>query len=227
VFIRRLIIAIIWNVAFFGGILFLYAHTFDWWRAWVYVGVVGVVSAATMILVFRDREDLLKQRMRGVIQKGQPWSDRLIIIPFVFAFGYLFALIPLDVFRWHLLPRPNVIVSSLGLVVFVFGWWLIAATMQANNFAVPVVKLQQDRGHVVVDRGVYAYVRHPMYCGVVLVMAGSALWLESYAAATYSALPTLLLAVRILIEERLLRRELPGYEEYTRRVRYRLLPGVW
>ena len=179
------------------------AGTFHWWRAWVLLGVAMLATIATMVGVFRDREDLLKERMKGIIQKGQPWIDRAVVLPFVFTFGFLFWLIPNDVFRFHLLPRPVVVVSSLGLLMFVVGWWIIALSFKANAFAILVVRHQTERQHVVVDSGVYAIVRHPMYVGVILLMIGMPLWLESYAGAMLAIVPSALLASsEYLIEER-------------------------
>ncbi len=86
---------------------------------------------------------------------------------------------------------------------------------------------QRERGQTVIDTGVYAVVRHPMYAAGILLMIGAPLWLESYAAALLASVPVALLIVRIRIEERFLRRELEGYDAYTRRVRYRLIPFVW
>jgi protein-S-isoprenylcysteine O-methyltransferase Ste14 len=220
-------LAIVWNAFCFGGTLFLAAGTLHWWRAWVFVCVVIVATVATMVGVMRDRPELLKERFKGILQRGQPWVDRLIVLMFAFSFGYLIWLIPTDVFRWHKLPKPGVIVSSLGLLLYATGFLVVALSLQANAFAIPVVKHQRERGHAVVDTGVYGIVRHPMYVGVILLMFGMPLWLESYAAALFAIVPSTALAVRILIEERFLRRELAGYEEYTERVRYRLVPGLW
>jgi protein-S-isoprenylcysteine O-methyltransferase Ste14 len=227
VFARKLILAIVWNVLCFGGTLFWGAHTFHWWRAWVFVGVVVVATVATMVGVLRDRPELMRERFKGLIQRGQPWIDRLVVLVFAFSFGVLFWLIPTDVFELHTFPKPGVLVSSLGLAMYIAGWWIIALTFQANAFAIPVIKHQKERGHVVVDSGVYAAVRHPMYVGVILMMFGMPLWLESYAGALWAMVPTAALATRILVEERFLRRELTGYEAYTERVRYRLLPFIW
>jgi len=139
----------------------------------------------------------------------------------------LIAVIPLDVFRFHLLGKPNAIVSGIGLLLFVAGWWMIALSFKENTFAAPVVKHQAERHQTVVDTGVYGIVRHPMYAGAVLLMIGMPLWLESYAAALLAIAPIALLAVRILFEEQFLRQELNGYDAYTERVRYKLLPYVW
>jgi protein-S-isoprenylcysteine O-methyltransferase Ste14 len=89
------------------------------------------------------------------------------------------------------------------------------------------VRHQEERRQVVVDRGLYAVVRHPMYAGAIPLSIGMPLWLGSYAAALAAVVPIAILVVRILVEERFLRRELPGYEEYTRKVRWRMVPGVW
>lgn len=226
-FTRRLILGIVWNTLVFGAVLFFPAGTFNWPRAWVLLAVVFISSAVTMIAVFRTRQDLLKERLKGVIQKGQPIIDRLIVLAFIFAYGLSVALIPLDVFRYHLLPKPNIVVSSLGLVLVVIGWWIISLVFKENAFAAPVVRHQSERQHHVVDTGVYAIVRHPMYAGIFLFNVGMALWLESYAAAIATAIPMALLAVRIVFEERFLKRELPGYAAYTQKVHYRMIPFVW
>lgn len=78
-----------------------------------------------------------------------------------------------------------------------------------------------------IDTGVYSIVRHPMYAGAVLVMIGMSLWLKSYAAALLALIPITILVVRIQFEEQFLRQELKGYETYTQKVRYKLLPYLW
>jgi protein-S-isoprenylcysteine O-methyltransferase Ste14 len=226
-FTRKLILSIAWNFASFAAALFIPAGTIHWWRAWVLIGVLLASTTITMVAVLRTREGLLRERFKGIIQKGQPWVDRVIILSFLIAYGISLTFIPLDVFHYHLLTKPSVWVSSLGLVLVIVGWLIIALVFRENAFAAPVVRHQPEREHKVVDTGVYAIVRHPMYAGIFLFNVGMPLWLESYAAAIATLVPMALLAVRILFEERFLRRELAGYEDYTRRVRYRLVPFVW
>jgi protein-S-isoprenylcysteine O-methyltransferase Ste14 len=126
-----------------------------------------------------------------------------------------------------MLPSPPFLLASLGLVLFALGWTIIAVALRTNPFAVTVVRLQNERQHTVVDTGIYSVVRHPMYAGNPAVNVGLSLWLGSYAAVVFAAIPLGLLMVRIGLEERFLRRELPGYREYVSRVPYRLLPGLW
>jgi protein-S-isoprenylcysteine O-methyltransferase Ste14 len=226
-FTRKLILGVVWNTLIFGIALFAPAGTLHWWRAWVLLGVLFVATIVTMIVVFRTRQDLLRERLKGIIQKGQPPVDRIIVLAFIFAYGASIAFIPLDVFHYHILPKPNFLVASLGLVLVIVGWCIIALVFKENAFAVPVVRHQTERQHKVVDTGVYSVVRHPMYVGIFLFNIGMALWLESYAGAIVTIIPFSLLALRSVFEERFLRRELQGYEAYTQKVRYRLLPFIW
>lgn len=227
VFVRKLIISVIWNVGTFALVLFPAAGTIHWWRAWVLLGVIFVATVVTMVGVLRTRPELLNERMKGLIQKGQPAVDRAIILAFLVAYGCSFMLIPLDVFGYHLLPTPPLWVSSAGLLLLIAGWWLVSLSFRDNAFAVPVVRHQTERAHAVADTGIYSVIRHPLYAGVILFNVGIPLWLQSYAAAILAAVPASLLVVRLLFEERFLRRELAGYSAYAEKVRYRLVPGVW
>jgi protein-S-isoprenylcysteine O-methyltransferase Ste14 len=227
VFYRRLLFSVLWNSGTYGAALFVAAGTFDWWRAWVLVGMIAVGTLAMMLLVFRTRPDLLRERMKGMVQKGQPVADRVLVLAFLVCYMGSTAFIGLDVFDLHLLPKPSMWVSSIGLVLVVVGWVVIALVFRENAFAAPVVKHQTTRGHKVVDTGVYSIVRHPMYAGIFVFSAGMALWLESYAGALAAIVPIGVLALRIVFEERFLRKELPGYGSYAERIRYRLIPFVW
>jgi protein-S-isoprenylcysteine O-methyltransferase Ste14 len=226
-FIFKLIVGIIFNVAIFGGLLLLPAGTLQWWRAWVFIGVVVVGTVASIASLFPGHADLLDERLKPPIQKGQPLADKIIVLLFLATFVGLMVFIPLDVFRWHLLGEPGAVVSSLGMILVVAGWGIITLSFKENAFAAPVVKHQEARQHTVIDSGVYGMVRHPMYAGLVLFLVGLSLWLESYAAALLAGVPIGTLALRILVEEQFLRRALKGYDAYTERVRYRLIPFLW
>jgi protein-S-isoprenylcysteine O-methyltransferase Ste14 len=225
--VLKLIAGVIIQLAIFGGLLFVPAGTLDWWRAWAFMGVIFACAAATMAFVFRDRQDLLKERFKFPIQKGQPLADKIVLPLLIAAYVAWIVFIPLDVFRYRLMGRPGALVSSLGLALVVAGWWVMALALRENPFAVPVVKYQKERHQTVIDTGVYGVVRHPMYAGAMLLLVGMSLWLESYAGALLASVPIAVLVVRIMIEEHLLRRELQGYDAYTKRIRYRLIPFLW
>jgi protein-S-isoprenylcysteine O-methyltransferase Ste14 len=226
-FILKLIASIIFNVAIFAVLLFLPAATLDWWRAWLFIGVVFIGTAGAMVSLSRDHEGLLKERLKPPIQKGQPLADKIIVVLYLAAFSGLVIFIPLDVFRFHLMGKPGTLVSSLGLALLVAGWWIAYLALRENAFAALVVKYQEERQQTVIDTGVYSIVRHPLYAGDALLMVGIPLWLESYPAALLASVPIATVALRILAEERFLRRELKGYDAYTQKVRYRLIPFLW
>jgi protein-S-isoprenylcysteine O-methyltransferase Ste14 len=225
--IPKLVVGVLFNVAFYAFLLFVPAGTSHWWRAWVFLAVTVVVMTVTIFSIFPDSADLFSQRAKGVIQKGQPLWDRVLVILLVISFVGQIVFIPLDVFRFHLMPKPGELVSFLGLALYVAGWWIMTLAMKVNPFAVPVVRLQEDRHQRVIDTGIYAVVRHPMYAGFVPMVVGPALWLQSYAAALLAIVPIAVLALRSVFEEQFLKRELKGYDAYTEKVGYRLIPFVW
>lgn len=225
--LATLVLGVCVQPALFALMLFGPVGTFAWPRAWVLIGIVGVASVVSLAVLMRDDSGLLAERLKPPIQRGQPTADKVVTM--LFLAGYLAAIVfvPLDVFAWHVLPPPPLAVAAAGLLLFLAGWFLLTWAMHVNAFAAPIVKHQAERHQHVVDTGPYAIVRHPMYAGAVPLMLGLPLWLGSTAGALVAFLPILVLGARIAIEERFLRRELHGYDAYTRRVRWRLVPGVW
>jgi len=223
----KLIASILFNLAFYGGLLFIPAGTLKWWRAWVFLGVVLICTVATMLGVFRHSEDLLNERFKSPLRKGQPLADKIVLSLFIATFLGVIVLIPLDVFRFHFLGQPSPVVSFLVLVLHMVGWLIISLAFKENAFAIAAVKLQTERRQTVIDTGVYGMVRHPMYAGAIPYLVGMPLWLESYAAALLASVPVGLLALRCLLEERFLKGKLQGYAAYMEKVRYRLLPFFW
>jgi protein-S-isoprenylcysteine O-methyltransferase Ste14 len=112
-------------------------------------------------------------------------------------------------------------------VLYLASTLFILWVFRENSFAAPVVKLQTERAQRVISTGPYAHVRHPMYSGMMLFFAGVSLLLGSWWGVAMTPVFLVLFAVRIRIEERILREGLPGYSDYVTRVRYRLLPRVW
>jgi len=226
-FILNLILRITVYVVILASLLFVPAGTLAWPRAWLYVGAMYLGMVALIIHLDRTDRELLVERAKPRRQKGQPLSDQIILQALIAAYHGQIVFISLDVFRFHLLPRPSWIVSSLGLAIYLIGWRIVYLSLRANTFASPVVKLQDERGHSVVDVGVYSVVRHPMYSGAILIVVGLPLCLESYAGAMLGIIPIAVVALRCVLEEKFLRQNLSGYAEYTRRVRFRMIPYLW
>lgn len=215
------------QVALFAALLLLPAGTWNWPRAIQFLVVHGVLSFIVTIVLALIAPASLEARMQGVVHKSQPRADRIIsyfLFPLMFVW---FLLIPIDVFYLQWLPVPGYIVSSFGAVLFLSGYGIVSLALFQNEFAAPIIKDQSARGHVLVDTGLYAYIRHPFYLGSALYFIGIALWLESYLCLFLLIIIFTILVIRIFVEEKTLRETLPGYIDYMTRVRYRIIPFVW
>ena len=225
---HRIMARLIADATLVGIVMFTTARTLAWGSAWVLLAVLLFVRAIGARAVYHVNPALLLDRAKLPIHADQPWSDRLLLIA-VLSTGILGLPIvaALDVFRWHALPRPVPLLRGFGLVLFALGWGLKSLALRANAFAVPVVRLQRERVHALADSGVYGVIRHPFYAADPLIFVGLGLWLASYVAVLAAAIPLTFVLVRLCLEERFLKRELPGYHAYMLRVRHRLIPGVW
>jgi len=217
--------ALLWIVSI-GALLFLSAGTLDWPGAWIFLAefVIGGL-AMTLWLAWRD-PGLLKERMGGPFQKGQAFWDKVFMAFIIVVWFSWLVLMALDAKRWALSDMPDVL-KVVGAALIPIGFLIVWLTFRENSFAAPVIKIQKERGQRVISTGPYAIVRHPMYAGGLLYMIGMPLLLGSWLGLLVLPLILGALSVRIFIEEATLRRGLPGYCEYVRRVRYRLVPGVW
>jgi protein-S-isoprenylcysteine O-methyltransferase Ste14 len=223
----RQVVGVLGYVALFAALLFGPAGTFRWRAAWVLLAMLLIARSSSTMLLYRDRRDLLAERAKLPLQRGQPLADRILLPAFMASFAALIAFASWDRWHLHLLPASPALLRAAGLVSFLAGWWIVHLALRANAFAVTVVRHQTDRGHDVVTTGPYAIVRHPMYAGIVPSLVGVGLWLGSTAAVLGAAVPILILMTRIIFEERVLRRTLPEYASYASRVRWRLVPGIW
>jgi len=226
-FLLHTLSSVAFIVVIFGVLLFVPAWTLWWERGWTLLAATAIGTVVTMLVAFRGNEALYRERKRGLFQKGQPLADKLVVAPLITSYHAQIALCPLDVWHWHLLPEAGPVATSAGVVLAVTGWTIITLVFRQNAFAAPVVKHMKERHQQVIDTGVYAVVRHPMYAGAILWMVGMALWLGSWAGAIFALVPAGFFMVRIGVEEQFLRQELKGYVEYTKRVKWRLLPRVW
>lgn len=210
-------------VAFIGVLLFVSAGSLRWWQGWTYLGVAAIAQITTTLLV---PSGLLAERTKRR-HEGQKRWDRLLFV----AVGQLFArVIPIVAgldFRFGWKPEMAVWGESAALVFLVLGTALFIWSMRVNAFFSRLVRLQDDRGHVVVSGGPYRYVRHPGYVALVVNMIAGPVLLGSVWATIAGAVAAALVVLRTALEDRLLHDELEGYAEYAGRVRRRLVPGLW
>ena len=215
---------LIWIVAM-GALLFVPAGTLHWPAAWLFLATIGILGVAGGLWLAKTDPALLAERMRPMMQSGQPAADKKFMLVFGFAALIWFLAIGLDM-REHGTRIPPALQAS-GLLMLLLLSGFIMWVMRENSFAAPVIKLQTERGHRVISTGPYAFVRHPMYSGTVLFFVGAPLLLGSWWGVAMSPLFAVLFAIRIAIEERALIAGLPDYAGYAARVRYRLVPGLW
>lgn len=220
---RRVVQVLGFNVVT-GAILFGAAGTLSWVRAWIHIGLFTALFLANAAVVLPRNPELAARRSRR--QAGTKAFDKVFIalyLPSVLALPLVAGLDAVR-FAWAPLPFWTVVPGALLLIV---GMIPIGWSMITNPHLEPTVRIQDDRGHTVVNTGPYRYVRHPFYVGVIVMYASFPLVLGSAWAFAVVGWIALLFVSRTALEDRTLIRELEGYEAYSRRTRFRLVPHVW
>jgi protein-S-isoprenylcysteine O-methyltransferase Ste14 len=211
------------GLLFFGVLLFWPAGTFDYWQAWVFITVFTVVSLAPTVYWALRQPEVLRRRMRsGPIAETRP-VQKVATVGIVVAVMAMVVVSALDHrFGWSQVPTAVVV---LGDVLVAVGLGMSLLVVNQNNYAAATITVEAQQP--VVSTGLYGLVRHPMYVGALIMMVGMPLALDSYWGLITVVPAVAVLALRIADEENMLRQELDGYEEYTKKVHYRLVPGVW
>ena len=210
----------IFGIILIGLLIFLPAGTLSFFNGWLFIGILFVPMFFAGIVMMFKNPNLLKSRLdakeKQAAQKGvQSLAGLVFIAGFVLA-GLDFR------FGWSDVPLPVVIAAS---VIFLIGYGLYAEVMRENAYLSRTVKVEE--GQTVISTGLYGIVRHPMYLASVLMFLSIPLVMGSWYALIPFAFYPLLMVVRILDEEKLLTAELSGYEEYKRKVKYRMIPFIW
>jgi protein-S-isoprenylcysteine O-methyltransferase Ste14 len=215
----------IWLLAM-GVVLFLAAGDWGWPQGWVFLGEIAVSSFAVSFWLARHDPALLAARLSAPVQPDQqPW-DRVFMAAAALVFVSWLVLSALDArrFGWSVVPLWA---EALGAVLIALCMLVVWQTFRFNTFAAPQVRVQIDRQQRVITDGPYRIVRHPMYSGALLMFVGTPLLLGSWWGLLFVPLAVVGIGFRAVGEEQMLRVELPGYDDYTRDVRFRLFPGIW
>lgn len=211
------------GLVFFAATLFWPAGTFHYWQAWVFIAVfMATTVVPSMYLAVRDPA-AMQRRLHGGPTAETRIVQKIVIWAVTGSAVAAFVLSALDHrFGWSSVPTAVVV---LGNVLVAGGLILAQTVVFQNSFAGASIQVEDEQQ--LVSTGLYGLVRHPMYFGAVLMMFGTPLALGSYWALLVSIVSIPVFGVRITDEEKMLRAELDGYDEYTRKVRYRLLPYLW
>jgi protein-S-isoprenylcysteine O-methyltransferase Ste14 len=224
--LRRLIIQTVAFLVVMAALLFVPAGTVAWPAAWVFLGELVVPSVLIGVWLARHDPALLAERMSGLFRPGQSRADKALMAVFLALTLAWLVMMALDATRYRLSHVP-VWLQIVGAIALALCFYVAFLTFRANSYAAAAVRVQAERGHRIVTGGPYAVVRHPMYAGALLYFLGTPLLLGSWYGLAFAPGFIALLAVRAVMEERLLTRALEGYPAYATRVRYRLVPFVW
>jgi protein-S-isoprenylcysteine O-methyltransferase Ste14 len=216
----KLLLSGLVSTVVFGLLLFVPAGTLNYWRAWVFLGVIGVSGWIFTIYFLRTNPEVLRRRMmKAESRKPQKvvavgmfvlWAAQLVVSVLDHRFG------------WSTVPPA---ISVIGNVLVALGLGLVGVVLVQNSHASVTIRVEADQE--LVSTGLYGLVRHPMYMCNTFLLVGTPLALGSYWGLVF-VIPTMLVfALRIRDEEVLLQEELSGYGAYMQKVRYRLVPHVW
>lgn len=220
---RNLVVLSLIGLIVFGLLLFLPAWTLNYWQAWVFIVVFSLSTTLPSIYLSLKNPAALERRMHAGPAAETRIAQRIII-----SIGFLSlpAVMVLSVFdhRFGWSPVPAA-VSVIGDVLVALGLGITWLVVLQNNYA--AANITVESGQKVISTGLYGLVRHPMYVGVLIMLVGIPLALGSWWGLVILIPGVIVLVFRILDEEKMLRQDLDGYDEYAQKVRYRLVPFVW
>jgi len=225
---KLLIKTLVWTVVSFLLIalaLFLPAGTVLWPVGWIYWSLLLGFTVVNFGLLFKSDPALLQERL-SLSQPNVKTSDKVLTSVNVVFLLTWFILMPLDAVRFHWSHMPLVL-QIIGAIVLVGFMPLAILTFRENAFLSGMVRVQEERGQTVISTGPYHYVRHPLYSSALLFFLGTPLMLGSWYGLLFVPIVIAGLVGRALLEERVLREELPGYVAYMAQVKYRFIPYIW
>jgi protein-S-isoprenylcysteine O-methyltransferase Ste14 len=221
--IMQTLVTFLIGVIALGALLFLPAGTLNYWQAWVFIIVFMVsVSAIGLYLAIKNPALLERRKKFGPTKEQSPVQKIAISIGVLALLGvFIFSALS-HRFLWS--PVPTYI-SMVGDMLVALGLYINILVFKENSYG--GASIETVEGQTVISTGLYAFVRHPMYVGVLIMIIGIPLALDAWWGLVIIAVSLPAFIWRILDEEKFLKKDLPGYSEYTQNVRYRLVPYIW
>jgi protein-S-isoprenylcysteine O-methyltransferase Ste14 len=214
------IIKFVLGVLIIGALLFIPANTIYYWNGWLFMGLLFVPMFIAGIILMLKNPELLKKRLNAK-EKENEQKQVIAFSGLMFLVGFIIAGLNYK-YNWIIIPNIVVIVSS---ILFILAYILYAEVLRENNYLSRTIEVQENQK--VIDTGLYGIVRHPMYAATILLFLTMPLILGSVVSFMIFLVYPIIIGKRIRNEEKVLEKELLGYVEYKKKVKYKVIPFVW
>lgn len=214
------ILKFVLGVVIIGMLIFLPAGTFDYWNAWLFMGILFIPMFFAGIVMMIKNPELLKKRLNAKEEQAEQ-SLVIKLSGLMFILGFVIAGLNLR-FKWIMLSDW---VSWVGATIFLFSYLLYAEVLRENTYLSRTIEVQN--GQKVIDTGLYGIVRHPMYTVTIILFLSMPLLLGSIISFAIFLTYPVIIAKRIRNEEAVLEKDLDGYIEYKKKVKYKIIPFLW
>ena len=208
------------GVVLIGLLLFIPAKTMDYWNAWLFMGLLFIPMFIAGIVMMVKSPELLKKRLNAKEEENEQ-KQVVLLSGLMFLAGFIVAGLNYR-YGWIVLPNSVVIGAS---IIFIIAYILYAEVLRENAYLSRTIEVQENQK--VVDTGLYGIVRHPMYATTILLFLSMPLVLGSYISFLIFLVYPFIIAKRIKNEEAVLEKDLEGYAEYKKKVKYKMIPFVW
>lgn len=210
----------IFGVIIIGLLLFIPAHTINYWNAWLFMGLLFIPMFIVGIILMFKNTKLLEKRLNAK-EKLNEQKNIILTSGIMFTLGFIIAGLNYY-FNWILLPNVVVIISS---ILFIISYILYGEVLRENTYLSRTIEVQENQK--VVDKGLYKIVRHPMYSVTIILFLTIPLILNSIISFIIFLIYPILIIKRIKNEEEFLEKELKGYKEYKKKVKYKIIPFIY
>ena len=218
--IFRALLFYLFSLLLVGLLVFFPAGSMKFWNGWLFLGALFIPMFCILIYLLIKDPDLLVKRMKT---KEKEKTQKTYLILSIIVCLITFIMPGLDFrFNWSNVPLTVVLISTL---LMISGYLMFFIVMKQNTYASRVIEIQDEQK--LIDTGLYSFVRHPMYLGAIILYGFAPLVLGSFYALIPMVFIPILLIIRIKNEEKVLTKGLKGYDEYMKKVKYRLFPFIW
>ena len=214
------IIKYVVGILIVGSLLFIPAHSFNYWNGWIFMGLLFIPMFIAGVILMVKNPELLRKRLNArEKEKEQKWV--LLFSGLMFIIGFIIAGLNYR-YNWIEMPYIVVIISS---ILFIIVYVLYAEVLRENTYLSRTIEVQNDQK--VIDTGLYGIVRHPMYAVTILLFLTMPLVLGSIISFVVFLIYPFIIAKRIKNEEKVLEKDLKGYTEYKKKVKFKIIPFIW